>query len=249
MIRFGEPLGSLDSALQAFEALEWIDLTCSENDPDLVVFAGDFNFTPDKIQHQMLLQAGLFQDPNADLRLTTIGNPNNTFSDHNPMTLDYVLFKDWSQRYSTAATRVQLPLPPRIPGHNISFSDHEGLSVELTAVDGHRDRRESKTRLRKRDFMVQLLPAMEEESKKSLANYYWHMAVLVLAVLAAVMALFWTPDWMGGKLGLLFGIAVSALGAFECLAMHGCCQRAFRLKAKYKEMMIKCQDMSSAKAD
>jgi len=138
--------------VQALEASLWIKLASAG--ADLVIFGGDFNSEPGDAPYNVLRSLNSFQDAwivaNGHEGGESCGAEKNSFTAmHNSVLpgscsfksseravipkgqrIDFVMFK-CGKEWSCKAVSCTQPLPDRIPGQPVSYSDHEGVAATL----------------------------------------------------------------------------------------------------------------------
>lgn len=127
--------------MQAFDTAQFIETTRSGS--VLQVLAGDLNTEPGDLAYRVLLGSSKLQEACNSL-MTEIGTNeckhNSYTADETKKTLpngkriDYILYRGGS-KYETKVVEYKLPLPEFIPGHRLSYSDHEAVFSKILITD------------------------------------------------------------------------------------------------------------------
>jgi len=148
------------------ESAQWIKLSSSS--ADLTIYAGDFNTEPKDIPYQIVRHVTPLQDAwieaNGPEGGETSECPSNSFTARSALKespegkrIDYIMFNE-GPNITATTMYCNLPLPSRIPGKNISYSDHEGVSAKFLI------KRNTGEHMTNRDF-VRLQSAKDRDSK------------------------------------------------------------------------------------
>lgn len=153
------------------ESAQWIKLSSSS--ADLTIYAGDFNNEPSDIPYQIVKYVTPLKDAWVEANGTEGGEtsetPNNTYTSRsslrespNGKRIDYIMYMA-GPNIEANTISCSLPLPVRVPGKNISYSDHEGVAANIQI------RRQHQQRITNRDY-VRLQSTREVEMKKSVVG-------------------------------------------------------------------------------
>lgn len=125
--------------VHSVESAQWIKLSSSS--ADLTIYAGDFNTEPAEVPYQIVR----FVTPLSDAWVEANGGeggetsetPSNSYTARSALRacpegkrIDYILYSPGPNIQADTLACV-LPLRDRIPGKNISFSDHEAVAAKL----------------------------------------------------------------------------------------------------------------------
>lgn len=137
------------------ESAQWIKLSSSS--ADLTVYAGDFNTEPKDIPYQIVRHVTPLRDAWVDANGVEGGEtsetPSNSFTPRSSLKespqgkrIDYIMYSS-GPNISAETIYCNLPLPDRVPGKTISYSDHEGVAARI------RIKRNPETKMSNRDFV------------------------------------------------------------------------------------------------
>jgi len=141
--------------VHSVESAQWIKLSSSS--ADLTIYAGDFNTEPKDIPYQIVRYVTPLCDAwieaNGPEGGQTSETPSNTYTAKSALRgspegkrIDYIMYHS-GPNITASADYCQLPLPDRVPGKSISYSDHEGVTAKLSI------RRNSGEAVSNRDFV------------------------------------------------------------------------------------------------
>jgi len=125
--------------VHSVESAQWIKLSSSS--ADLTVYAGDFNTEPCEVPYQIVKHVTPLTDAwveaNGAEGGETSETPGNSYTARSALKscpggkrIDYIMYSP-GPNISAETVSCLLPLQERIPGKNISFSDHEAVSARL----------------------------------------------------------------------------------------------------------------------
>jgi len=141
--------------VHSVESAQWIKLSSSS--ADLTVYAGDFNTEPKDIPYQIVRHVTPLKDAwvegNGPEGGETSETPGNKYTARsslkecpNGKRIDYIMYNT-GPNIMAETLYCSLPLPDRIPGKSISYSDHEGVVTKL------RIKRKEGNHITSRDFV------------------------------------------------------------------------------------------------
>ena len=119
--------------------MQWIKL--SSSGADLTIYAGDLNTEPAEVPYKIVRYVTPLRDAwveaNGEEGGETSETPNNSYTARAALRdcpagrrIDYILYSPGPNIQADTVACV-LPLRDRIPGKNISFSDHEAVAAKL----------------------------------------------------------------------------------------------------------------------
>lgn len=121
--------------IQAFDTAQFIEET--RGDSILQILAGDLNTQPQDISYKVLLFTSKMIDSCQDDSIGTNECKHNSYTpktlgEKNPIgiRIDHIFVRS-SELYDVQVSEYSLPLPDRIPGTKISYSDHEAVMTKL----------------------------------------------------------------------------------------------------------------------
>lgn len=137
------------------ESAQWIKLSSSS--ADLTIYAGDFNTEPKDIPYQIVKHVTPLRDSWVEANGAEGGQTSETpANSYTPMSslkespqgkrIDYIMYNTGPNITGETISCV-LPLPDRVPGKNISYSDHEGVAAKIKI------KRNEEMRMTSRDFV------------------------------------------------------------------------------------------------
>jgi len=141
--------------VHAVESAQWIKLSSSS--ADLTIYAGDLNTEPKDIPYQLVRYVTPLKDSwvegNGVEGGETSETPANSFTYSSALRespqgkrIDYILYMA-GPNITARTVSCSLPLPHRIAGKNISYSDHEAVATTIKLS------RQSENRMSIRDFV------------------------------------------------------------------------------------------------
>merc|ERR1712059_26506 len=150
------------------ESAQWIKLSSSS--ADLTIYAGDFNTEPKDIPYQIVRHVtplcDAWVDANGPEGGETSECPSNSYTSRSSLKecptgkrIDYIMYNS-GPNISANTVFCNLPLPDRIPGKNISYSDHEGVAAKISI------NRNGGEQMTSRDF-VRLQSCKDIQSKRA----------------------------------------------------------------------------------
>jgi len=153
--------------VHSVESAQWIKLSSSS--ADFTIYAGDFNTEPKDIPYQIVRYVTPLSDAWIDANGSEGGEtsecPSNAYTARsslkespNGKRIDYIMYMA-GPNISSSTDFCHLPLPDRIPGKSISYSDHEGVAAKFTI------RRNEGNPITSRDF-VRMQSSKDLASKK-----------------------------------------------------------------------------------
>ena len=125
--------------VHSVESAQWIKLSSSS--ADLTIYAGDLNTEPEEVPYQIVRYVTPLSDAwveaNGAEGGETSETPSNSYTARSALRacpagkrIDYILYSPGPNIQADTLACV-LPLRDRIPGKNISFSDHEAVAAKL----------------------------------------------------------------------------------------------------------------------
>jgi len=122
------------------ESAQWIKLASSS--ADLTIYAGDFNTEPKDVPYQLVKYVTPLCDAwieaNGPEGGQTSETPSNSYTPKSSLKespegkrIDYIMFNS-GPNITATTVYCELPLPERIPGKSMSYSDHEGVTAKLS---------------------------------------------------------------------------------------------------------------------
>ena len=125
--------------VHSVESAHWIKL--SSSGADLTIYAGDLNTEPAEVPYKIVRYVTPLRDAwveaNGEEGGETSETPNNSYTARTALRdcpagrrIDYILYSPGPNIQAETVACV-LPLRDRIPGKNISFSDHEAVAAKL----------------------------------------------------------------------------------------------------------------------
>ena len=143
--------------VQSVESAQWIKLSSSS--ADLTIYAGDLNTEPEEVPYQIVRYVTPLSDAwveaNGSEGGETSETPSNSYTSKSALRdspagkrIDYILYSAGPNIEADTLACV-LPLQDRIPGKNISFSDHQALAAKLRVT-----RKKKSTGVTSRDFIM-----------------------------------------------------------------------------------------------
>ncbi|XP_055917576.1 putative neutral sphingomyelinase [Eupeodes corollae] len=121
--------------IQAFDTAQFIEET--RGNSILQILAGDLNTQPQDISYKVLLYTSKMIDSCPDENIGTNECHHNSYtskklSEKNPngIRIDHIFIRS-AESYDAHIAKYSLPLPERIPGMKISYSDHEAVMTKL----------------------------------------------------------------------------------------------------------------------
>ena len=125
--------------VHSVESAHWIKL--SSSGADLTIYAGDLNTEPAEVPYKIVRYVTPLRDAwveaNGEEGGESSENPKNSYTAKSALKdcpagrrIDYILYSPGPNIQADTVACV-LPLPDRIPGKNISFSDHEAVAAKL----------------------------------------------------------------------------------------------------------------------
>jgi len=125
--------------VHSVESAQWIKLSSSS--ADLTIYAGDLNTEPAEVPYQIVRLVTPLSDAwveaNGSEGGETSETPSNSYTARSALRacpagkrIDYILYSPGPNIQADTLACV-LPLRDRIPGKNISFSDHEAVAAKL----------------------------------------------------------------------------------------------------------------------
>jgi len=126
--------------VHSVESAQWIKLSSSS--ADLTIYAGDFNTEPKDVPYQIVRYVTPLSDAWIEANGTDGGQtsetPSNSYTAKSSLKespegkrIDYIMYNSGPNITATTLD-CKLPLPSVIPGKNISYSDHEGVSATIS---------------------------------------------------------------------------------------------------------------------
>jgi sphingomyelin phosphodiesterase 2 len=121
------------------ESAQWIKLSSSS--ADLTIYAGDFNTEPKDIPYQIVR----YVTPLCDAWVEANGcdggetseTPSNSYTQRSSLKesptgkrIDYIMYMSGPNIHAETIS-CELPLPDRVPGKNLSYSDHEAIAAKI----------------------------------------------------------------------------------------------------------------------
>ena len=127
------------SPIFSVESAQWIKLSCSS--ADLTIYAGDFNTEPCDVPYKIVKHVTPLKDAwveaNGSEGGETSETPNNSYTAKSALKecpggrrIDYIMYRP-GPNVTADTVYCSLPLPDRVPGKMISYSDHEGVTAKL----------------------------------------------------------------------------------------------------------------------
>jgi sphingomyelin phosphodiesterase 2 len=121
------------------ESAQWIKLSSSS--ADLTVYAGDFNTEPKDIPYKIVRHVTPLRDAWIEANGVEGGESSetagNSYTARSALKecpagkrIDYIMYNS-GPNVTAQTLYCALPLPDRIPGKTISFSDHEGVAARI----------------------------------------------------------------------------------------------------------------------
>jgi len=121
------------------ESAQWIKFSSSS--ADLTIYAGDFNTEPKDIPYQIVRYVTPLHDAwveaNGQEGGETSETPSNSYTHRSALRdspagkrIDYIMYMS-GPNTKVETISCSLPLPNRVPGKNISYSDHEGVTAKI----------------------------------------------------------------------------------------------------------------------
>lgn len=121
------------------ESAQWIKLASSC--ADLTIYGGDFNTEPKDVPYRIVRHVtplnDAWEEANGPEGGETSETPNNKYTVRSALKesprgrrIDYLLYKA-GPNITAETMSCQLPLPDRIPGKQISYSDHEAVTATI----------------------------------------------------------------------------------------------------------------------
>ena len=125
--------------VHSVESAQWIKLSSSS--ADLTIYAGDLNTEPEEVPYQIVRYVTPLSDAwveaNGAEGGETSETPSNSYTARSALRacpagkrIDYILYSPGPNIQADTLACV-LPLRDRVPGKNISFSDHEAVAAKL----------------------------------------------------------------------------------------------------------------------
>jgi len=195
--------------VQAVEAAQWIKLASAS--ADLTLYAGDFNVRPDEIPYQVVRHLVPLRDcwveVNGEAGGETSETPGNSWTARSSLRqhpagqrIDYILYRA-GPNMTCHTMQCGLALPDRVPGKEISYSDHEAVAATLlvtraasTQYAGEFSRVRSMTGI---DTKVPVLRKSKGELEEHIKQVNRQKIIFVVALLICLMlalAAFITPQ-------------------------------------------------------
>ena len=126
--------------VHSVESAQWIKLSSSS--ADLTIYAGDFNTEPKDVPYQIVKYVTPLSDAwveaNGPEGGQTSETPSNTYTPKSSLKespdgkrIDYIMYNS-GPNITAKVVYCDLPLPDKIPGKSISYSDHEGVATKLS---------------------------------------------------------------------------------------------------------------------
>ena len=114
--------------VQALQAAQWVGLAGSG--ADLILYAGDLNTEPSDAPYWLLRTVGELKDSWEEAGTGPGETCNTEYSSYrepgHAKRIDYILYRAGPGR-AAWVERAELPLPRRVPGGQVSYSDHEAV--------------------------------------------------------------------------------------------------------------------------
>jgi len=202
---------------QALEASLWMKLTSAG--ADLVIFGGDFNSEPGDAPYNVLRTINCLQDAwidaNGPAGGESCGAEKNSYTGlHNSILpgscsfkpselaiipegqrIDFVMFKS-GLGWSCKAMSCNQPLPARIPGQSVSYSDHEGVAATLVVEkinENPQDKKTEETMPCKKDVLATSKRIISDRLNQSLKDQVFFSMLAVIFVFLVISLIASSP--------------------------------------------------------
>lgn len=125
--------------LQAFDTAQFIKSTRGYS--TIQILAGDLNTEPGDLAYRILVSTSKLIDSFDGVKyIGTNECAKNSYTNSatiknlpNGKRIDYIMYGN-SDRYKTKVIEHKLPFPNKVPGHDFSYSDHEGVTTRLEII-------------------------------------------------------------------------------------------------------------------
>ena len=185
-----------DRAAQALEASEWIRKT--SRGCDVAVYAGDLNTQCGDLPWKILTVLGDLKDDSSQFQVTSYGAKTNSYTTEGSkaVQIDHVLIKGRRRRgllWSAQTNSMWNPMPAKIPGKTLSFSDHEAVAAEINITPtlpheiGADDKTSGADDDDKKKVLNETLELLVRESRSA-----WWTQVGIVGLAFVILAIFLT---------------------------------------------------------
>ena len=183
------------SLFKALEAAQWVKLT--SRGADLTIYAGDFNTEPCDAPYNLLTGLAGLTDCWLERHCIekeggrTCGTGFNSYSGGcEAKRIDYIMYRV-GDRVSAYTEECLLPLQPRIPSANVSYSDHEAVHAVLRLEVVEADRRPKKSDWSGREdtlsLSLQYIERAEGRTERDRTFYTILTVIIILGIKANFM--------------------------------------------------------------
>jgi len=246
---------------QALEASLWIKL--ASTGADLVILGGDFNSDPGDAPYNVLRALNCLQDAwidaNGPAGGESCGAEKNSYTGlHNSILpgscsfkpselaiiprgqrIDFVMFKS-GPGWSCKAMSCNQPLPERVPGQSVSYSDHEGVAATLVVEKIDENIHDEKTEENmpcKKEVLATSKTIISKRLTQSFKDQLFFSMLAVIFVFLVISLIASTPTLttMQSILVLLFSVLATI---YALIAGVHCRKERNALKAAIQSLTV-----------